>query len=117
METICEYLHAYAALLLAALHVHGQMSTLSRKTRYMRKLIKIIIKTLPKAVKLPGAEAMQISENQMMSPFCACVLQQSAATLAGNRGLSEPASTGIEEEKEPRGGSIGGRGIPEPRGA
>ena len=58
----------------------------------MRKLIKIIIKTLPKAVKLPGAEAMQISENQMMSPFCACVLQQSAATLAGNRGLSEPAS-------------------------
>ena len=35
---------------------------------------------------------MQISENHMMSPFCACVLQQSVATLAGNRGLSEPAS-------------------------
>ena len=35
---------------------------------------------------------MQISENHIMSSFCACVLQQSAATLAGNRGLSEPAS-------------------------
>ena len=37
---------------------------------------------------------MQISENHMMSPFCACVLQQSAATLAGNRGHCEPASVG-----------------------
>ena len=35
---------------------------------------------------------MQISENHKTSPFCACVLQQSAATFAGNRGLSEPAS-------------------------
>ena len=41
---------------------------------------------------------MQISENHMMSPFCACVLQQSAATLAGNRGLSEPASVGEESQ-------------------
>ena len=51
METICEYLHAYAALLLAALHVHGHMSTLSRITRYMRKLIKIIIQNLAKSSK------------------------------------------------------------------
>ena len=34
---------------------------------------------------------MQISENHKMSPFFACVLQQSAATLAGNRGLSKTA--------------------------
>ena len=40
---------------------------------------------------------MQISENHMMSPFCACVLQQSAATLAGSRGLSEPASVEIRD--------------------
>ena len=50
---------------------------------------------------------MQISENHMMSPFCACVLQQSAATLAGNRGLSEPAS---------QLGSPGISGILAPRG-
>ena len=46
---------------------------------------------------------MQISENHMMSPFCACVLQQSAATLAGDRSLSEPASqrrTWTAREKE-----------------
>ena len=51
IETICEYLHAYAALLLAALHVHGHMSNLSRITRHMRKLIKIIIKNLAKSSK------------------------------------------------------------------
>ena len=51
METVCEYLHAYAALLLAALHVHGHVSNLSRITRYMRELIKITIKNLAKSSK------------------------------------------------------------------
>ena len=34
---------------------------------------------------------MQIFKNHEMSPSCACVLQQSAASLAGNRGLLQPA--------------------------
>ena len=51
IETIYEYLHAYAALLWAALHVHGHMSNLFEITRYMRKLIKIITKNLAKGSK------------------------------------------------------------------
>ena len=51
IETICEYLHAYAALLLAAPHVHGHMSNLFRITSYMRKLRKINIKNLAKSSK------------------------------------------------------------------
>ena len=51
IETICEYLHAYAALLLGAVHVHGHMYNLFRITRYMRKLIKITVRNLANSSK------------------------------------------------------------------
>ena len=52
IDTICEYLHAYAALLLGALHVHGHTYNLFRITRYMRKLIKITVRNLANSSKI-----------------------------------------------------------------